>query len=223
MSGRLPLVGSEAEIKAVPILDMQEDGQGFERIFDVFEEIFDNVRDFPVAIISIAGPFRKGKSFLLNLLAHYLLENQSPTWFKNGDTQPEKVFEWKGGTERNTVGIHISNKPFMLETSDNKKVAVFLMDTQGMFDLKTTAKDCSTIFALSTLLSSVQIYNLTGHIQENDLQHFEVFTKYAKYAAEEKQHVNASTTPFQSLILLIRNWENADFESSFKGGAKYLE
>ncbi|XP_078494774.1 atlastin-2-like [Ciona intestinalis] len=223
MSGRLSLVGSEAEIKAVPILDMQKDGQGFEPIFDVFEEIFDNVRDFPVAIISIAGPFRKGKSFLLNLLAHYLLENQSSTWFKNGDTQPERVFEWKGGAERSTVGIHITNKPFMLETSNNKKVAVFLMDTQGMFDTKTTATDCSTIFALSTLLSSVQIYNLTEQIQENDLQQFEVFTKYAKYAAEEKQHVNSSTTPFQSLMLLIRNWEKADFDSNFKGGAKYLE
>ncbi|XP_078495044.1 atlastin-2-like [Ciona intestinalis] len=178
MAGQLKLGGSKGEIKAVPILDMQKDGQGFKPIFDVFEEIFDNVRDFPVAIICIAGPFRKGKSFLLNLLAHYLIENQSSTWFKKGDTQPAKVFEWKGGVERNTVGIHITNKPFILETSDKKKVAVFLMDTQGMFDTKTTTKDCSTIFALSTLLSSVQIYNLTDQIHENDLQQFEVLPYY---------------------------------------------
>lgn len=31
------------------------------------------------------------------------------------------------------------------------------MDTQGVFDSKSVIKECATIFALSTLLSSVQV------------------------------------------------------------------
>uniref|UniRef100_H2XRK4 GB1/RHD3-type G domain-containing protein n=1 Tax=Ciona intestinalis TaxID=7719 RepID=H2XRK4_CIOIN len=215
-------------MEAVSILDMDTEGEGFRLKCDVFEEIFENVQDLPVAIISVAGPFRRGKSFLLNVLLQYLMENQvqllkSQKWHKNGDKKIPNVFHSRGGSERNTVGIHITNKPFMLETSDKKKVAVFLMDTQGMFDTKTGAKDCSTIFALSTLLSSVQIYNLTAQIQENDLQQLEVFTSYARYAAEKKQHANASSPPFQGLIFLIRNWEMTDFDNGIKGGKKYLK
>lgn len=32
-----------------------------------------------------------------------------------------------------------------------------LMDTQGAFDNQSTVKDCATIFALSTMTSSVQV------------------------------------------------------------------
>ena len=51
---------------------------------------------------------------------------------------------------------------------------VLLMDTQGAFDSMSTVKDCATVFALSTLLSSVQIYNLMTNVQEDDLQHLQV-------------------------------------------------
>lgn len=37
------------------------------------------------------------------------------------------------------------------------QVAVLLMDTQGAFDSESTVRDCATIFALSTMLSSVQV------------------------------------------------------------------
>ena len=31
------------------------------------------------------------------------------------------------------------------------------MDTQGAFDSSSTVKDCATVFAISTLISSVQV------------------------------------------------------------------
>ena len=37
------------------------------------------------------------------------------------------------------------------------QVAVLLLDTQGAFDNQSTVKDCATIFALSTMVSSVQV------------------------------------------------------------------
>lgn len=37
------------------------------------------------------------------------------------------------------------------------QVAVLLVDTQGVFDSQSTIKDCATLFALSTMTSSVQV------------------------------------------------------------------
>ena len=54
------------------------------------------------------------------------------------------------------------------------QVAVLLMDTQGAFDSTSTVKDCATVFALSTLLSSVQVFNVMHNMQEDDLQHLQV-------------------------------------------------
>lgn len=58
------------------------------------------------------------------------------------------------------------------------QVVVILLDTQGAFDTESTVKECATIFALSTMLSSVQVYNLHSNIQENDLQHLQVLHEY---------------------------------------------
>ena len=51
---------------------------------------------------------------------------------------------------------------------------MLLMDTQGAFDNQSTVRDCATVFALSTMITSVQVYNLSQMIQENDLQHLQV-------------------------------------------------
>ena len=54
------------------------------------------------------------------------------------------------------------------------QACILLMDTQGAFDSMSTVKECATVFALSVMLSSVQVYNITSNIQEDDLQHLEV-------------------------------------------------
>ena len=74
------------------------------------------------------------------------------------------------------------------------------MDTQGAFDSESTAKECVTIFALSLMISSVPIYNLTHNIQENDLQHLHLFTEYGKFALDEKKDDTKDDTkePFQA-------------------------
>lgn len=72
------------------------------------------------------------------------------------------------------------------------QVAVLLMDTQGAFDSSSTVKDCATVFALSTLLSSVQVFNITLNIQEDDLQHLQLFTEYGRLAMED-----SGDKPFQ--------------------------
>jgi len=80
-------------------------------------------------------------------------------------------------------------------------------------------KDCATIFALSTMTSSVQLYNLSQNIQEDDLQHLQLFTEYGRLALED-----CSDTPFQKLTFLVRDWSYPyEAEYGTAGGQKILE
>lgn len=45
------------------------------------------------------------------------------------------------------------------------------MDTQGAFDSSSTVKECATVFALSTMLSSIQV-NLFLHLIYFDCIHY---------------------------------------------------
>jgi len=58
-----------------------------------------------------------------------------------------------------TTGIWMWSEPFIRTTtaSGGEKLAVLLMDTQGMFDNETTMTLTAQIFGLSTLVSSFQV------------------------------------------------------------------
>lgn len=54
----------------------------------------------------------------------------------------------------------------------SQQVAVLLVDTQGAFDSQSTIKDCATVFALSTMTSSVQVTLKAGFILTEIFCHF---------------------------------------------------
>ncbi|KAK1333140.1 hypothetical protein QTO34_006677 [Cnephaeus nilssonii] len=142
-----------------------------------------------------------------------------PQSWMGGHNEPLTGFTWRGGCERETTGIQVWNEVFVIDRPDGTKVAVLLMDTQGAFDSQSTIKDCATVFALSTMTSSVQVYNLSQNIQEDDLQHLQLFTEYGRLAMEEIYQ-----KPFQTLMFLIRDW-SYPYEHSYglEGGKQFLE
>ena len=78
---------------------------------------------FQVAVISIAGAFRKGKSFLLNFLVTYLewLEaGGQGDWFDEKTTLDK--FHWRGGCDRDTNGIFLWSKPYVFENQNGEEV-----------------------------------------------------------------------------------------------------
>lgn len=179
------------------------------------------VKENHVQIVSIAGAFRKGKSFLLGFFLKYL---QMDTQLKECDwlSKNDKIegFEWRGGSKRVTSGIQIWSKPFVSENKLGEKVAVLLMDTQGVFDEESTVEDCASIFALSSLISSVQIYNLKQQLQEDDLQHLEFFTEFGKLVSEQAHETDTSNS---RLIFLIRDWScPSDYSYGKVGGEAYI-
>uniref|UniRef100_A0A671YX56 Atlastin GTPase 2 n=1 Tax=Sparus aurata TaxID=8175 RepID=A0A671YX56_SPAAU len=175
----------EEKARPIQIVLANEDEHSFELDAAALEKILlqDHVKDLNVVVVSVAGAFRKGKSFLLDFMLRYM-HHQRDSWM-GGDDEPLTGFTWRGGCERETTGIQIWSDVFVVDKPDGSKVAVLLVDTQGAFDSQSTIKDCATVFALSTMTSSVQVYNLSQNIQEDDLQHLQLFTEYGRLAMEE--------------------------------------
>lgn len=181
----------------------------------------DHIRDLDVVVVSVAGAFRKGKSFILDFMLRYLYsqkERGHSNWLGDPE-EPLTGFSWRGGSDPETTGIQIWSEVFTVKKPCGKEVAVVLMDTQGAFDSQSTVKDCATIFALSTMTSSVQIYNLSQNIQEDDLQQLQLFTEYGRLAMDE-----IFQKPFQTLMFLVRDWSFPyEYNYGLQGGMSFLD
>ncbi len=102
-----------------------------------------------IAIVSIAGPYRTGKSFLANRLL-----NQS------------QGFEIGASTSACTKGIWLWDKPVQLRDD----VLMVLVDTEGLQSTERSTNVDVRMFALTVLLSSMFIYNQMGPISEHALE-----------------------------------------------------
>lgn len=107
-----------------------------------------------------------------------------------------KLITWKIGLvivwKRDSVGWvvkSITQLEFILifthEFENGERAAIILMDTQGLFNNESTMNDCISIFAISMLRSSIQCYNLMRNVEENNLQHLQLFTQYAQLVMKE--------------------------------------
>lgn len=148
-----------------------------------------------------------------------LIFEMNDNWMGDSE-EPLKGFSWMSGTKRDTTGILIWSDIFLhtIDTS-GEKIAILVMDTQGLFDTESTPSDNSRIFALGTLISSIQVLNLKSRVQEDQLQYLQFATEFAKFNAKTN-----SESPFQNLTILIRDWENdEEFPFGIDGGRQYFE
>lgn len=227
----------------VQIVRLDKKSNGLELNIDALAEICLNekCRERPVCVVSIAGDFRKGKSFMLNFFLRYLyhvsekqqqletkleeengglldMENIDKDWL--GDPENElKGFSWRGGSKPETTGILVWDDPIIIKRANGEEVAVLLMDTQGAFDSRQTIGQTAIIFALSTLTSSIQIYNVMNNIQEDNLQILDTFLAYGQLVLDR-----SSEKPFQELCFLVRDWRSPmDHAYGAEGGNSLLE
>uniref|UniRef100_A0A0D9ZEE5 GB1/RHD3-type G domain-containing protein n=1 Tax=Oryza glumipatula TaxID=40148 RepID=A0A0D9ZEE5_9ORYZ len=94
----------------------------------------------PIAVVGVIGPYRSGKSFLLNQLLSLSCEK----------------------------GIWIWGTPVEMDI-DGSKVSVLYLDTEGFESVGKSNVYDDRIFALATVLSSVLIYNLPETVREADI------------------------------------------------------
>ncbi|KAM0924648.1 hypothetical protein ACQ4PT_004611 [Festuca glaucescens] len=107
----------------------------------------------PIAVVGVIGPYRSGKSFLLN----QLLSLSCDKGFGVGHMRDTK-----------TKGIWIWGTPIEMDV-DGTKVSVLYLDTEGFESVGKSNVYDDRIFALATVLSSVLIYNLPETVREADI------------------------------------------------------
>lgn len=133
------------------------------------------------------------------------------------EKDPLQGFSWKSGDDRDTTGIIMWSDVFFHENSSGEKIAIVLIDTQGLFDSETDPKHNSAIFGLGTLISSIQLFNVTYPVDEKHFEYLHFATTVAKLAYDESQ--DESGKPFQTLLFLIRDYPN----HGLVGGLNYLD
>ncbi|XVE77846.1 hypothetical protein DITRI_Ditri13aG0095900 [Diplodiscus trichospermus] len=107
----------------------------------------------PIAAVAVIGPYRSGKSFLLN----QLLSLSCYEGFGVGHMRDTK-----------TKGIWVWGTPLELDI-DGVRTSVFYLDTEGFESVGKSNVYDDRIFALATVMSSVLIYNLPETIREADI------------------------------------------------------
>ena len=146
--------------QAVQICKFVSNGSGkqlLELNVKAFQEIIGKASDKPIAIYCISGKYRSGKSFLLGLFLQYLQNNGSVDWI---DRHVQHSFKYSNSDKGVTSGIWMWSKPFIRRDKNGRQVAVYLMDSQGWHDSNSTLGENGKIFTLSSLLSSVMIFNV---------------------------------------------------------------
>ena len=134
----------------------------------------------PLVIISVAGIYRKGKSYLLNCL----LGKQD--WFPLGST-----------VQSATKGIWIWITP---HPKDSGKVLV-LLDTEGLADPeKGDATHDAKIFCLALLLSSTFVYNSKGTIDNNALQDLQMTTELSSHIKLKAKSSNEDSEDLEAIF-----------------------
>ena len=101
----------------------------------------------PVAVLSICGPYRSGKSYFLSRFLG-----------------PNEVFGISNTDDPCTKGIWMSTS--VLESD---KFAILLLDTEGMESLEASEDYIVKLLVVATTLSSTLIYNSIGIPERSDL------------------------------------------------------
>jgi hypothetical protein len=118
----------------------------------------------PIAVVSVAGLYRTGKSYLLNRM----LLNRSNGFGVGPTVNPCTKGLWCWGT------------PIKGSTADGEKVNVIIIDTEGIGALDEDQTHDTRIFTLAVLASSSFIYNSVGSIDENALQNLSLVVNLTK-------------------------------------------
>ncbi|XP_044868472.1 RING finger protein 112-like [Mauremys mutica] len=148
----------------------------------------------PVCLVSIIGEQRRGKSFLMNYLLRRLQRQNQERMALGG-------FECRAGTATVTKGVCMWGQPLWVQAK-GRKVAVFLVDTEGSLDLQRRMETSIKLSVFSILLSSYWIFNISSTFTRTEADYLEMFVHVAKEVGE-----TCNLPPIQRLDLLVRDWQ----------------
>ncbi|KAJ8614420.1 hypothetical protein CTAYLR_000747 [Chrysophaeum taylorii] len=129
------------------------------RRVEMLEEI-----EAPLAVVSIAGLWRTGKSYLLN-------------HFSGAHEKADGGFQVGATVNACTKGLWLWGTPVKLEDG----LTVLFVDTEGLGSTSRTQTEDSQIFSLALLLSSMFVWNSRGVIDGNALEDFALVVNLTKH------------------------------------------
>ncbi|XP_022854737.1 guanylate-binding protein 7 [Olea europaea var. sylvestris] len=144
----------------------------------------------PIAAVAVIGPYRSGKSFLLN----QLLSLSCYEGFGVGHMRDTK-----------TKGIWVWGAPLELDI-DGVKTSVFYLDTEGFESIGKSNVYDDRIFALATVMSSVLIYNLPETIREADISRLSFAVELAEEFYGRVKGQDVAFEPAKLLWLIQRDF-----------------
>lgn len=144
----------------------------------------------PVAVVGVIGPYRSGKSFLLNQLL---------------SLPCEKGFGVGHMRDTKTKGIWVWGTPVEM-TIDGQKISVLYIDTEGFESIGKSNVYDDRIFALATIMSSVLIYNLPETIREADISRLSFAVEIAEEFYGRVKGQDVAFQPAKLLWLIQRDF-----------------
>ena len=148
----------------------------------------------PLGVISVAGMYRTGKSYLLNRV----LLNQS-----NGFTVGPSINPC-------TKGLWMWSKTIQAHTPQGKPINLLIIDTEGIGATDEDHNHDNKIMTLAILLSSYFLYNSIGTIDENSIQSLSLIVNITKNI--QKKNNNSDFTKYLPTFM----WVIRDFSLQLK-------
>ena len=188
MSSKLSANFSPSE-KGRPISMVTYDMKSGKFIINPEAEDVIKILPSPLGIISVAGMYRTGKSYLLNRV----LLNQS-----NGFTVGPSINPC-------TKGLWMWSKTIQAHTPQGKPINLLIIDTEGIGATDEDHNHDNKIMTLAILLSSYFLYNSIGTIDENSIQSLSLIVNITKNI-QKKNNNNDFTKYLPTFMWVIRDF-----------------
>mmetsp|Transcript_19811 Transcript_19811/g.36576 ORF Transcript_19811/g.36576 Transcript_19811/m.36576 type:complete len:1656 (+) Transcript_19811:4704-9671(+) len=200
--------------EAIPLITYNsENGK-----FDMNETAASFLRSLssPLAVVTVAGMYRTGKSYLLNRV---LLDRKDG--FGVGPT-----------VNPCTKGLWVWGRPISGVTPEGDSCSVIIVDTEGIGALDEDSDHDSRVFSLAILIASFFVYNSVGSIDENALSNLSLVVNLTKHihirsqqAPGEEPDCEDYAAYFPSFMWVVRDFtlQLVDTEGEPMTPKEYLE
>ncbi|KAG7390671.1 hypothetical protein PHYPSEUDO_007133 [Phytophthora pseudosyringae] len=193
----------------LPFVTLSDDGS-----FDVAPEAVSYLQQIrgDVAVVAIAGLYRTGKSYLLNLLL--------------GRDQESDMFDVGATVNACTKGIWIWGQPAANQSRHpafkhlSEDTTIVFMDTEGLGSTQRSQTQDTRIFALSVLLSSMFIYNSRGVIDASAIEDLSLVVNLTKYIQAKAHAEGAEDDSELSVFFPDFLWVVRDFTLQLQEGGR---
>lgn len=179
-----------------------------------------------LVIIAVAGLYRTGKSFLLNLLVRHAKGIDASSATGKEQTMAEAGGFAVGGTVNAcTKGIWMWGEPIVMEDGTN----YLFLDTEGLGSVDREQTHDTRIFALALLLATNFIYNSRGVIDGNAIEDLSLVVNLSKHIQTSQKDSSSGGGAdfhefFPSFMWVVRDFTLQLLDNGKKISSKqYLE